>query len=225
MKMVRGWLRLLRQHPAGLLLAVQLLAILLYPLMEETSGGRAVFGAFGILVLALVLWVVNRSPTVNWVAWLMAAPAVALSLIAHLDEGMGAVLPLAYLLEAVLYLYAAAGLIIYMLGDHRVTQDELLAAGATFTLLAWAWAFAYSVCQVWYPGSFAAAVDPASPRSWMELLFLSFAVLSGVGLSDIVPVTPQARALVMLEMFAGVMYIAIVVSRLIGLLIAPPRDH
>jgi hypothetical protein len=40
-----------------------------------------------------------------------------------------------------------------------------------------------------------------------------------VGLSDIVPVQPQARALVMLEQFAGVMYIALVVSRLIGLTI------
>jgi hypothetical protein len=42
-------------------------------------------------------------------------------------------------------------------------------------------------------------------------------VLSSVGLSDVVPVLPQARALVMLESFAGVMYIALVVSRLIGL--------
>ncbi len=63
----------------------------------------------------------------------------------------------------------------------------------------------------------------------MELLFLSFSLLSGVGLSDVVPILPQARALVMLEQFAGVMYIAVVVSRLIGLTIlrvkpAPPRD-
>jgi len=38
-----------------------------------------------------------------------------------------------------------------------------------------------------------------------------------VGLSDVVPVHPQARALVMLEQFAGVMYVALVVSRLVGL--------
>jgi hypothetical protein len=51
----------------------------------------------------------------------------------------------------------------------------------------------------------------------MELLFLSVAVLSSVALSDILPVTGMARALVMLESFAGVMYIALVVSRLISL--------
>ena len=49
--------------------------------------------------------------------------------------------------------------------------------------------------------------------------------LSGVGLTDILPVSPPARALVMLEAFAGVMYIALVVSRLIGLTILRRQDR
>jgi hypothetical protein len=51
----------------------------------------------------------------------------------------------------------------------------------------------------------------------MELLFLSVAILSSVGLSDILPATPMARGLVMLESFAGIMYVALVVSRLVSL--------
>ena len=113
---------------------------------------------------------------------------------------------------------AAGSLIAYMLQDHKVTRDELFAAGATFTLLAWAFAFAFAVCQQWYPGSFVATSE-SELRTWMELLYLSFSLLSGVGLSDVVPVHPQARALVMLEQFAGVMYVALVVSRLVGLTI------
>lgn len=210
------WLVTARRHPSAFLLAVQLLGVLLYPAMEDTAAGRAMFGAFGILVLALALWVVNRSRSINWIAWCLAIPAVALSLLSAWAQYPG-LLVYAHLLEGALYFYTAASLTRYMLDDHRVTSDELFAAGATFTLLAWAFAFSYSVCQQWYPGSFIAAVDPQDPRSWVELLFLSFSVLSSVGLSDIVPVLPQARALVMLESFAGVMYIALVVSRLIGL--------
>jgi len=71
----------LRRHPSGALLAVQLLGVLLYPLMEETGAGRVVFNAFGVLVLALVLWVVVRSPTANWIAGLLAAPAVVFSML------------------------------------------------------------------------------------------------------------------------------------------------
>ena len=51
------------------------------------------------------------------------------------------------------------------------------------------------------------------------MLFLSFTTLSGVGLGDILPLSPPARVLVMLEEFAGVGYIAAIVSRLIGLTI------
>ena len=69
---------------------------------------------------------------------------------------------------------------------------------------------------VWYPGSFQ-GTGGGLQRTWMELLYLSFSLLSGVGLSDVVPLHPQARALVMLEQFSGVMYVALVVSRLVGL--------
>ncbi|MBO9828611.1 two pore domain potassium channel family protein [Xanthomonas sp. A2111] len=206
----------LRRHPSALLLGVQLLGVLLYPWMEDTAAGRALFGAFGIVVLALALWVVNRGPSALWIACCLALPSVALSIAAAL-LGNPAMTAWAQLLESLLYFYTAGSLIAYMLQDHVVTRDELYAAGATFTLLAWAFAFVFAVCQQWWPGSFTAAVDASSPRTWMELLYLSFSVLSGVGLSDVVPVQPFARALVMLEQFAGVMYIALVVSRLIGL--------
>jgi hypothetical protein len=217
MPSANAW-RVLRRHPSAFLLGVQLLGILLYPAMEDTDAGRALFGAFGIAVMALAVWVVNRSPAINWIGWLLAIPAVALSLSATWG-GQLQLLAWAHLLEGALYFYAAAGLIAYMLGDHRVTADELFAAGATFTLLAWGFAFAYAVCQAWYPGSFTAAVNSDQPRSWVELLFLSFTTLSATGLGDVVPITPPARALAMLEMFSGVMYVALVVSRLIGLTI------
>ena len=55
----------LRRHPSAILLAVQLLGILSYPLMENTGAGRALFGAMSIAVLSLVLWVVNRA-TAHW---------------------------------------------------------------------------------------------------------------------------------------------------------------
>jgi hypothetical protein len=51
----------------------------------------------------------------------------------------------------------------------------------------------------------------------MELLFLSFTTLSATGLGDVVPIKPFARALVMLEQVAGIAYIAMVVSRVVGL--------
>src|SRR5262245_26380955 len=217
-------LKVFYKHPSGLLLAAQVLAVMLYPLMEGIQAGRAAFGVFGNLVLALALWVVFRSPLVNWIGWMLAVPAVTISLVALLG-GYTRLLVIAYLLETALYFYAAIGLIAHMLADPDVTIDDLLAAGATFTLLAWAFAFAYSVCQYFVPGSFGTTPDLLEQRSWLELLFLSFSTLSGVGLSDITPAAPMARSLVMLEMYGGVMYIAIVVSRLIAMVGRRRQKH
>ena len=57
----------------------------------------------------------------------------------------------------------------------------------------------------------------------MELLFLSFTTLSSTGLSDVVPVQAVRARPVMLEQLAGVAYVAMVVSRLVGLTVMPRR--
>lgn len=115
-------------------------------------------------------------------------------------------------------------MVAYMMEDYRVTTDELFAAGATYTLLAWGFAFSYLACQTWLPGSFSGVSEPSQPRTFLELLFMSFTNLSATGLSDILPVTPPARVLVMLEQFAGVGYIAVVVSRLIGMTLVQQQE-
>jgi hypothetical protein len=207
-----------RRTPSAGLLLVQLLGILLYPWMETSPRGRAIFGLFGLLILAVALRVVRRSPWVTWLALALTVVVVALSVVHAITPHPG--LPVATRLVASLfYFYAAGSLIAYMLQDWVATTDDLFAAGATFTLLAWAFAYAFAACEAILPGSFSAPINPQGTRTWMELLYLSIAVLSSVGLSDILPVTGMARALVMLESFAGVMYMALVVSRLMSLTI------
>jgi hypothetical protein len=205
-----------KRQPSAVLLAAQLAAVLIYPFLEEGPAGRAIFSVFGIAILGLVVLAVQSSPALTWVSLLLALPATVLLLIQAIT-GDDALLPYSSAFESVLYFYAAGALLFYMLEDHEITRDELYAVGATFTLVAWAFAYAYVVCQAIEPQSFTAAVDPRDARTWMELLFLSFTTLTSTGLSDVVPVKPFARSLVMIEQLAGLGYVAMVVSRLVGL--------
>ena len=209
-------LRLARQEPSAVLLAAQLGGVLLYPFMEDSDAGRALFSLFGIAILGLVLLAVRSSPAWTWFGVLLAIPAGAL-LVIQAVSGSDDLLPYSSAIEAVLYFYAGGALIAYMLADHEITRDELFAVGATFTLVAWAFAYAFTVVQAVEPGSFTAAIDPTGARTWTELLFLSFTTLSSTGLSDVIPVKAFARSVVMLEQLAGVAYIAMVVSRLVSL--------
>jgi len=101
--------------------------------------------------------------------------------------------------------------------NKHAKHHELFAATATFTLLVWGFALAYSACQQFYPNSILATVNPDQPRTWMELLFMSFSIQSSTGVGDVIPISGPARAIASLQIFAGVMYITIVLSRLVGL--------
>jgi hypothetical protein len=217
----RQWLE--RHQPSAFLLAAQLLSLVLYAAFEGSANRQTLLGTLGILILVLVVWVIDRSPAVLWVAWILVAPAILLSLLSLLLN-IPSLLVWSTLLEAVLYFYAAGSLVAYMMEDFHVTTDELYAAGATFTLLAWGFAYAYLVCQSLFPNSFISAIDPDQPRTFLEFLSLSFTNLSATGLGDILPVSPPARILVMLEQFSGVGYIAVVVSRLIGMTIGRQKE-
>ena len=217
-------LTLAKKEPSALLLAAQLAAVLAYPFMTDNAVGRALFSVFGIAILGLVVLAVRSTPGLNWVTILLGIPATVLLVVQAVTQS-DELLPYSSGFESLLYFYAAGAMIAYMLEDQRVTRDELFAIGATFTLVAWAFAYAYLVCQAVDPGSFTAAVDGDEPRTWMDLLFLSFTTLSSTGLGDIVPIRPFARALVMLEMVAGLAYITIVVSRLVALTVMRPREQ
>ena len=210
-------LHLTRRHPSAILLVVQLAGLVLYPFLESTRGGPIALGAFGIVVLIITTRMVRRTPGLTWISVCIALPAIVMLALQALRDDMAWLLPWSAGLEAVFYFYAAGSLIAYMMKDWHATTDELFAAGATFTLLVWGYTYSFVVLQALQPGSFLAAIDPEQPRSWTELMFLSFALLSSTGIGDVIPVKPPARALASIEMFTGVMYLAAVVSRLIGL--------
>jgi len=211
-----------RRHPSAVLLLMQLLGLLLYPFVESTPGGRLALGVFGIAVLFVTIRMVRSTPGLVWVSVVLAVPAMVL-LALQAATGTAYLLALSSAIEAVFYFYAAGSLIAYMLADRKATRDELFAAGATFTLLAWGFTHLFVFMQELQPGCFLAAVNAQAPRSWTELMYLSFALLSSTGIGDVIPVTVHARAVASVAMFVGVMYLALVVSRLIGMTLQSNR--
>lgn len=205
-----------KRYPFAMLLAVQLVSVLFYGMMNNSQASQVIFISIGLIVPILAVWVVYRSPIVSWVGLVLVSLAIGFSLTATFSN-LTSLLIWAHTFESLLYFYAAIGLTRYMFADDIVTIDELYAAGATFTLLVWGFALAYSVCQQLVPGSITAAINPTLPRTWVELLFMSFSIQSGTGIGDIIPVSNAARAISSIQMFTGLMYIAVVISHLVGL--------
>ena len=173
-----------RRHPSAVLLLVQLLGMLLYPFIEKEPAGHTAFNVFGIIVLSLTIRMVRRTPGETRISVALAVPIVILLALQTFYDLRSTLLPWSSALEALFYFYAAGSLIAYMMEDRRATTDELFAAAATFTLLAWAFTHLFLMVQELQPGTFAAAVNGDGPRSWSELNYLSFALLSSTGIGE-----------------------------------------
>ncbi len=212
-----NWARAVWAHPSAVLLVVQLLGVLLYPFMAASVTGRSLLSLFALIVLVLAVRAVRATPAWTWAVLLLGVPVFVLTILEAFQPENRTVLLWSSIMHATFYFYTSYGLIRYMFKDRLVTPDELFATGATFTVVAWAFAYVFVAVQIVWPGSFTAAIDPTSDRTWTELLFLSFTTLTSVGLSDIVPILPHARSLVMIEQVAGLMYVALVISRIVGL--------
>jgi len=217
------FLHLTKRHPSAILLMVQLMGMLLYPFLEETQAGLVTFNAFGVVVLLLTTRTVQRTPGLTGISVSLAAVIVVLLVLQNFFA-TSHLLPWSSGLEAIFYFYAAGSLIAYMMEDLRATTDELFAAGATFTLLAWGFTHLFMLIQLLQPGAYGAAVNPQDMRTWTELNYLSFALLSSTGIGDVLPLTQHARAVASVEMFVGLLYLAGVVARLIGLTMQSHRD-
>ena len=206
------------RHPSGVLLFGQLFVILAYPFLDGTTAGRAFLGVAQMVLVFTAVAAVRLTPALSWVAGLLGVPAMVFAVLEAVEPDTDWIVLTSAAVHAPFYFYVSYAMIRYLFHDDRVTRDELYATGAAFTVVAWGFAYVYAAAQVIWSDSFVGQQGGDQP--WFNLLFLSFTNLTSVGLSDVVPIGAHARSLVMVEQVAGVLYVALVVARLVGLTVA-----
>ena len=120
-------------------------------------------------------------------------------------------------------------ILIDVLAAKKIVFDMICGALCVFVLFGMCWANLFTFLQRIDSGSFTIDfarynVDPATDplASAGVFTYYSFVTLTTVGYGDIVPASALARWLVWLEAVFGQFYIAVFVSRLIGLQVSGP---
>lgn len=165
--------------------------------------------------------------------------AIGLAL-AGLDLGIGGLVALSgagwlVVLQSLLWMatlgYVAATILEgAVLGSDRVTLETLQAAFCVFLLLGLVWAFAYSLVELFAPGSFLTPgggsvvwADHRSRRTgFMRLLIFSYATLTSTSYAGLSAVGGFPNMAACLEAMTAQIYLAVVIARLVGLQAAPP---
>ncbi len=113
-----------------------------------------------------------------------------------------------------------------MFADNWVTRDELYATGATFTVVAWGFAYLYLAIQFIWPEL---VHDLRRGRPGHAHLVRAALPLDHDDDLDRPVRHPRRRrrtpaSFVLLQQIAGMLYVALVVARLVGLTIARFRQ-
>ncbi len=126
---------------------------------------------------------------------------------------------LGLVLALLFYLFVAGVIITHVLGHEEVVTDTLFGAACAYLLLGLVWMVAYTLLERVHPGSFHFnSVDAASGiPSIFDFLYYSFVTLTTLGFGDVTPLTARARSLTMLQAIVGVLFVALLIARLVGL--------
>jgi hypothetical protein len=214
-------LRFRRFSTVQLLIALGLFFIFA-PFVEEIKGGDLIVSVlFSLVLLAGVLAVADRK-RILVIALVLAIPAIAGRWVNHFRPDL---VPPAFFLVAGLFLIAfvVARLLRFVFRAPSVTVQVLCASISAYLMLGLMWTMAYWLVDQLTPGGAFSYNTNAGTQSINGFtgFYFSFITLSTVGYGDITPVSRIARWLAAMEAMTGLLYVAVLISRLVSLYSSP----
>jgi hypothetical protein len=97
----------------------------------------------------------------------------------------------------------------------RVNAERIFAVLSAYLLTGLIFGIAYGLINDLRPGAFRLPTEETV--RFEHGVYMSFVILTSLGFGDVVPVTPIARGLTILEAVIGQMYMAVLVARLVSL--------
>jgi len=203
----------------SVLLTSLLLVLLLNPFFGETVVGRIISNASVSAVALSAIYAVSGRKRVFTVALLLLLAILAARWSGHFLQNNALTLMADGL--AIPFLVVTAGIVLsYVMRGEEVTADKISGAVCVYLLIGVTWGLLFSAIERLQPGSFqpGSAVDATSTGERLPLfVYFSFVTLTTVGYGDVLPLSPLARSLAVVEAVLGQIYLATLIARLVGL--------
>ena len=195
------------------------LAVLLlgYPYPADTRLGAFIGGMISLLLMlasVYTVWVHRRVFIVSCGLMLVTAVLSIHSLIAGTRGD-----PLVEGAFSVFYAYMTVVIFLEVIRTEQVRLDTIYGTVCVYLLIGVTFGTLYDLIETLHPGSFQwhIVTENGSSLGWRQLIFYSFMTLTTVGYGDITPVTSQAQSLAIVEGTLGVLYVAVLIARIVGI--------
>ncbi len=123
-----------------------------------------------------------------------------------------------FMAETLFVSFVVFRLLRFILRMPEVNFETICAAISAYLMIGVLWGLIYAFVENMHPGSFVFTVGHATDRrmSGMNGIYFSFVTLATVGYGDIIPLSPMARTLAVIEAMCGMFYITVLIARLVA---------
>jgi hypothetical protein len=191
--------------------------LILGPFAGDRGTVYTVFRVVGLVITFLSVYVLSFRRSFLVVAIALAIPA-ALSRGLLPRQDAGAVATVIFALTFAFDVIVVISVFRRVIVGRKVTSDSIYGALCIYLLVGFAFSNLYLFLWRLQAHAFYLpdALNLHSIPDRNDLVFYSFATLTCLGSNGIIPVTPQARSFSVLEATLGILYLAVLVSRMIG---------
>ncbi len=171
----------------------------------------------------------NKGARLKWLLWILFGVITVLTVLylSPLEPAHRLIfLRLAVVCDIFLLLVCLAAILRFIFESPEVTLDTIFAAVVAYLMIAFIFAQAYMLLHSLQPQSFnlSAPVTSTSYHIFEDnMVYYSLIVITTVGIGDIAPITPVARALTAIEAMTGQFFVAILVAWLVGRFISQSK--
>lgn len=200
----------------GALIAV----IFFYPFAEGSDKSEYIFSGLMTVILFLALYAVIDRKHHFRIAFVLLLPAISLLWARAVFSGSPELI-VGSTLTSILFFGVIIAMIVHrILTTPHINRDTIYGAVSVYLLIGLLWASMYATAAEMTPDAFsysAGAALPGNSLTFGNILYFSFITLSTTGYGDIIPTIRITQSLAMVEAITGVIFIAVFVSRLVGI--------
>jgi len=201
-----------------------LIALFIAMLLKPFQGAGAMIlpnGFFLIVVFATLIYAFRHIRTLTFFLTGLGVATVTLSFLA--DQWRAPTLEfLSHGLSFIAMIVVMVAMFSEVLRARSASSDLVMGAVCLYLVIGLAWAFLYYSIYLLSPGAIFVSPETATRTAsgaeakFTEVLYFSFAALTTIGSSGEEALTPMVRQLAVVESAMGQLYLAVLISRLVG---------
>ncbi len=190
---------------------------MLYPYAQNRALPLLAFRTFGTVVTILSIYAVSFRRKYLWVAIALAIPTLAQRIL--LPAAYRGAFPLtSALLSFAFDAFIVVAIFHHVFIDEEPNKETIFGALCIYLLVGFGFASVYGMLADLQTHAFyldpAINAHPVPDR--FDLIYYSFATVTCLGAAGISPMSTQARSISVIEALLGVLYLAVLISRLLN---------